>query len=106
MGSHEGRLGIDTRYRLSNLCMFRAYYVFFSLRIVYVYRYGKHIYIYMYIYIYSDNYSVCVCVRMPVRPISGASLIFEQAVSKDGMSASGRWTVLCFTDEVLSCSTC
>ena len=77
----------------------------FSLRIVYVYRYGKQ-YIYMCVYIYSDNYSVCVCVRMPVRPISGARLIFEQAVSKDGMSASGRWTVLCFTDEVLSCSTC
>ena len=104
VGSHEGRLGIDTRYKLSNLCMFRAYYVFFSLRIVYVYRYGKHIYICVYIYILIIT--VCVCVRMPVRPISGASLIFEQAVSKDGMSASGRWTVLCFTDEVLSCSTC
>ena len=59
VGSHEGRLGIDTRYKLSNLCMFRAYYVFFSLRIVYVYRYGKHIYICVYIYILIIT--VCVC---------------------------------------------
>ena len=82
------------------LCVFFLYVLFMFTDM------ASNIYIYMCVYIYILIITVCVCVRMPVRPISGARLIFEQAVSKDGMSASGRWTVLCFTDEVLSCSTC
>ena len=63
----------------------------FFLYVLFMFTDMASIYIYIYVYIYILIIAVCVCVRMPVRPISGASLIFEQAVSKDGMSA--KWSM-------------